>query len=168
MTYDTSKQGFSGTQNPFLESNLESEHSDRRTTSCELVYGVILVVFEQPRYFMACCISKSRLLWAQNPFLTLNFGSEHSDQRATSKKKINQKIFFSNYCASQGALIQNLTSKIDSTPLKTHILIYNMLETSELTQRTNFQLVARRSECFDSRFDLKCELYASENRYYDI
>ena len=32
-------------QNPILESNFGSMHSDRRATSCELVYGVNLFVF---------------------------------------------------------------------------------------------------------------------------
>ena len=89
---------------------------------------------------------------------------DQSTLNSATSKKINQKLFFSYNCAGYGALIQNLTSKIDSTPLKTHILIYNMLKTPELTQRTNFQLVARWSEFSDSRFDLKCELCASENR----
>lgn len=53
MTYDTSKQGFSGTQNPFLKSNLGSEHSDRRAIGC-----------------------------LQKPFLKSNFEYEHSDWQA--------------------------------------------------------------------------------------
>ena len=57
---------------------------------------------------------------------------------------------------------------MDFTPLKTHILIYNMLKTPELTQRTNFKLVARRSECSVSRFDLKNELYAPEILMYNM
>ena len=128
--------------------------------------GTLLAVikfFSQHRYFMVCCISKSRFLWVQNPFLTLICGSVHSDQRATSKKSLNQKLFFSYNCAGYGVLIRNLTSKTHSTPLKTHILIYNMLKTPELTQRTNFQLVARRPECSISRFDLRDEFYTPEN-----
>ena len=53
MTYDTSRQGFSGTQNPFLKSNLGSEHSDRRAIGC-----------------------------LQKPFLKSNFEYEHSDWQA--------------------------------------------------------------------------------------
>ena len=118
--------------------------------------------------FLACYISKCGFLDVQNPFLTLICGSVHSDQRATSKKSLNQKLFFSYNCAGYSVLIRILTSKTHSTPLETHILIYNMLKTPELTQRTNFQLVARRPECSISRFDLKNELYAPENRYFDI
>ena len=44
---------------------------------------------------------------------------------------------------------------MSSSPLKIDILVYNMLKTPELTQRANFQQVARRSECSVSIFDLK-------------
>ena len=55
-----------------------------------------------------------------------------------------------------------------SSPLETHILIYNMLKTPKLTRKTKFQLVARRSECSDPWIDIKNGFYGPKNPYFDV
>ena len=62
----------------------------------------------------------------------------------------------------------SMSSKIDSSTLKTHILIYNMPKTSKLTQKISLQLEECWSECSDSRFDFKNGFYDPENPYFDI
>ena len=43
-----------------------------------------------------------------------------------------------------------------------------MLKTLKLTQRASLQLIARQSECSDSRFDFKNGFYVPENPYFDV
>ena len=43
-----------------------------------------------------------------------------------------------------------------------------MLKTPKLTQKTNFQLVARRSECSDPWIDFKNGFYGPKNPYFDV
>ena len=58
------------------------------------------------------------------------------------QKNVNKKLFFSYY--------------------------YFMLKTPKLTQKTNFQLVARRSECSDPWIDFKNGFYGPKNPYFDV
>ena len=64
-----------------MRSNPETEHSDRRATSWNLVLLVNLGV-------LACYLSKYRFSGAWSSFLRSNFETEHSDRRATSWKLV--------------------------------------------------------------------------------